>query len=720
MSELAEVPFDEPPAKGLPPIAPDIIVSMVAGATDTHTVDAGFKELIEGITVGRWRPQVEAVRAAYAKGGKDAADGPKRKLPAVMWSGTFTRRAADALKQHSGLICVDLDHLGNRLLSVREAIESDPHTLAAFVSPTGTGLKVIFKCDPADPHIQSYLAAEYYMLERHGLEIDPACKDVSRLCFVSYDPETFIAETCRLLAPRPEKKEFAAPQESKPAAHLTAGLEPWDDFDRCCDFPSLLRSHGWTECGKFGWTRPGKSSGLSATWNKVPGRFYVFTSSTDFQANHVYRPWHVYAILNHAGNWSTAVASLRKEGFGEQIKPRSSQPANNPSVNGSGVYDPGYEEPSRESASSSPPEDPNSKVKPFTLWAPSQFLAYVPDPSACLLGTGYLELGQWTSLIGIGGLGKTRLALWMVICQVLNRQWCGLPTGGVPQKSVILSTENGLRRWKEDLSRIKTSLSDAELALVEANVRILAMVDEEDGDLCLGNLENIARLKLTLQLSTPGIVVLDPFADMMDGDENKTSDLVATITTLRSITRSSCPKAAILIIHHGRTGSANVAQAGDNFNAGNFGRGAKALYSKVRCELQLAPEDRDNPNRLVLACGKANDTVKFSPRCLVFDEQDFTYAIDPTFDIDAWRDDVAGKRKKTTLSIADVVSAVAEKCPFSGDEIDTKTVFAFFEGSGVPERTLQHYIKLAIDDGYLRRGKKRWSIKLGAKPLPKS
>jgi hypothetical protein len=337
-----------------------------------------------------------------------------------------------------------------------------------------------------------------------------------------------------------------------------------------------------------------------------------------------------------------------------------------------------------------------------------------------LLGSGFLELGQWTSLIGIGGLGKTRLALWLVISQMLGRPWCGIPTAGKPQKSVILSTENGLRRWKEDLTKIVSTLSAEEAAVIEANVRILAMTDDEDGDLCLGDTGNVARLKATLTATEPGIVVFDPFADMMDGDENKTSDLVATITTLRGVTRSCCPKAAILIIHHGRTGSSNVAQAGDNFNAGNFGRGAKALYSKVRCELQLAPEDRDNPNRLVLACGKANDTAKFAPRCLIFNEQDFSYSVDPYFDIDAWRDDVAGKRKRSAITMSEIVEFVREKCPLPGDETDRKTVIAEFERSGASERTVQRYIQNAVESGYLRCGKTRYIIKLGAKPLPRN
>ena len=76
--------------------------------------------------------------------------------------------------------------------------------------------------------------------------------------------------------------------------------------------------------------------------------------------------------------------------------------------------------------------------RPYSLWSPSQFFAYKVDPSASFLGDGLIERGEWTSLVGIGGLGKTRLALWFCICQITGREWCGIKTTGEPQKSTLL------------------------------------------------------------------------------------------------------------------------------------------------------------------------------------------------------------------------------------------------------------------------------------------
>lgn len=319
----------------------DFTVSMVGFATDTATTPISFSAIMEGIANGRWQQQVGAVRTAYATGGKGLADAPKKKLPAVMWSGNFTRRAADALLAHSGHICVDLDKLGDRVEGIRDTICADPHTVAAFVSPTGTGIKVVFRCDPTKEHVASFRAAERYVAEHFGLEIDPACKDVSRLCFVSHDPDAFVAGSALELPYPPERKEFVAPAESMPGHRLLAGTTPGDDFDARCDFPAYLASKGWVKSGNYGWTRPGKPSGTSATWNKVPGRFHVFSSEcAPLEANATYKPWHVFAFLECGGDFKRAAKELAAKGYGEHRRLTPSPRPTPSGANGAHEIDP--------------------------------------------------------------------------------------------------------------------------------------------------------------------------------------------------------------------------------------------------------------------------------------------------------------------------------------------------------------------------------------------
>lgn len=356
-------------------------------------------------------------------------------------------------------------------------------------------------------------------------------------------------------------------------------------------------------------------------------------------------------------------------------------------------------------------------VKPFTVWTPSQFLEWKPPADACLLGDSLIERGEFTSFLGIGGIGKSRLTLWLAICQIVGREWCGLPVHGQPVKWLFLAPENGIRRWQADLHGMLGTLTDEERTKVETYLRGYAMTLDEDGDLCLGDPNACARLATTLSTQVPGAIVFDPFADMIDGDENKTQDMVTTLRQLRAIVRQSAPNAACIIVHHSRTGASNVMQAGDNFNAGNFARGAKALYSRVRCEIQLAPADKDDPNRLLLACGKASNGPKFATRGIILDPETMSYSVDPDFDLEAWRNNVTGARTATVVSIADVVAAVRVVYKPGEDVTTAAVVEPLKEQTGACARTIRRRLNEAASAGYLKHGTTKGTWRLGSKPL---
>ncbi|MBC8008592.1 MAG: AAA family ATPase [Burkholderiales bacterium] len=354
------------------------------------------------------------------------------------------------------------------------------------------------------------------------------------------------------------------------------------------------------------------------------------------------------------------------------------------------------------------------------LWSPSQFINYITPAGWALLGDGYLERGELTSLVGVGGLGKTRLALRLALALILGTEWCGLPTHGAPVRVVMLSTENGLRRWKTDLGKMLAPLTLAERELVNDHLRILALLPGEETDLNLGDSSAVARLVSTLREHKPGLVILDPLADLIDGDENKTADLVGTLRTLAHVQTKGAPDAAFLLVHHARTGANNVAQAGDQFSAGNFGRGSKALYSRVRCEIQLAPGDREDATRLVLACGKSNNAAPFKTRGLVFNEDVFDYELDEGFDLDAWRSDVNGKRTGSkSVTVADVVEIVRELAPMPGSEVTAGDVQRTVKDRlGASEKTIRARLGESCKSGYLRTVRKGF-YRLGSKPLPR-
>jgi len=111
------------------------------------------------------------------------------------------------------------------------------------------------------------------------------------------------------------------------AAQSRTGITPFDDYDSREDpIPEMIRS-GWSAVCKRGdvtyLRRPGKKDGISASWNRIPNRLYVFTTSTDFANESLYKPSAIYAVLNHRGDYSAAAKDLLAKGYGVRDKSKS-------------------------------------------------------------------------------------------------------------------------------------------------------------------------------------------------------------------------------------------------------------------------------------------------------------------------------------------------------------------------------------------------------------
>ena len=92
--------------------------------------------------------------------------------------------------------------------------------------------------------------------------------------------------------------------------------------------PGQRSSHGWTNVytrdGTTYWRRPGKDIGISATTNfGGADLLYVFSSSTEFEAEKSYTRFGAYAVLNHGGDFHAAARALAQQGYGQKAAPKS-------------------------------------------------------------------------------------------------------------------------------------------------------------------------------------------------------------------------------------------------------------------------------------------------------------------------------------------------------------------------------------------------------------
>ncbi len=173
-------------------------ISLFSNTWNTEPVrSVTLAQTIKTIRSDKYKDQVELIRKLKQDGDQNYKE-EKKKLPAVTFSGTFEKRLAGSIISYSGLLCIDIDNVGEGdLQSLRGKLITDKYVLSCFTSPSGDGLKLLLYCPEcvAENHQSFYFTAEKYFRETYNIEIDRACKDVSRLCYVSWDPDAFLAET---------------------------------------------------------------------------------------------------------------------------------------------------------------------------------------------------------------------------------------------------------------------------------------------------------------------------------------------------------------------------------------------------------------------------------------------------------------------------------------------------------------------------------------------
>jgi hypothetical protein len=236
------------------------------GAVRHRDEDArvGIAEVLGAIRNGgvRVKPLIEKIRQTIRreldkhgdhKKAKQAAGELKKQLSGVIWSGTFSQRANDKLMKHSGLLCADLDSLGAQLVEVREKLKQSPHLFALFLSPTGDGLKAVFRV-PVDAakHAGKCSRGREACSRADRYSDDQACKDPARLCFMSYDPEIYVNDNAIEIEalPEPEKPkatvtpngEINLSERQRIAVELLGPIE-WLSDARDCDMSRYRKAH---------------------------------------------------------------------------------------------------------------------------------------------------------------------------------------------------------------------------------------------------------------------------------------------------------------------------------------------------------------------------------------------------------------------------------------------------------------------------------------------
>lgn len=103
----------------------------------------------------------------------------------------------------------------------------------------------------------------------------------------------------------------------------TKGLSSFEDYNNRGDVVGLLENNGWKIVKQQGqktvFLRPGQTTSQSSgNYDHTKKWFSVFTTSTEFDPEHAYLPYAVYAVLECNKNFSEASKKLYESGYGDR------------------------------------------------------------------------------------------------------------------------------------------------------------------------------------------------------------------------------------------------------------------------------------------------------------------------------------------------------------------------------------------------------------------
>lgn len=135
---------------------------------------------------------MDLVKSIRSEKDKSERNELKKLLPAVCFSGEFTKRADKSIVNHSGFICLDFDNYEKvkEMQDDKSRLSKDKYVYSVFVSPSGKGLKAIVKI-PADidNHVNYFISLEEYFDSPY---FDKTSKNIGRVCYESWDKNIYI------------------------------------------------------------------------------------------------------------------------------------------------------------------------------------------------------------------------------------------------------------------------------------------------------------------------------------------------------------------------------------------------------------------------------------------------------------------------------------------------------------------------------------------------
>lgn len=181
--------------------------TMIINEIKNHCQLVGTNRLLtalQGIRNGAYAPQIKELRKAVEEGETQKASKIKKGLRAITVSARYEkRRTPENLAEYHPVMVFDIDGLTPGMaVEVRNKAATMERTMAAFLSPSGRGVKIL-AMTPGNPsrlsgvkliklHKFYFTTLGRYYQKELKVKADPSGKDIGRLMYLSYDPDLYL------------------------------------------------------------------------------------------------------------------------------------------------------------------------------------------------------------------------------------------------------------------------------------------------------------------------------------------------------------------------------------------------------------------------------------------------------------------------------------------------------------------------------------------------
>ena len=363
----------------------------------------------------------------------------------------FTTDSLGLVCGYNGLEVLDIDakhFTGNEFEEYIELLEANgPGLLAKMViqqTPSG-GFHFLYRCEVIEGNQKlAKNEAKEVTYETRGIGGQVAAwptpgykleTKASAIQWITPEERDILLDCARELDKTPKVEiRYEAPKQ---ALANNEELTPWADYNSKVDCLTILQSRGWTvvrEDSKYVYVkRPGTTDARdSGKIFKDSGKLWVWSTSTELEAEVLYNPFALYTALEHSNDFKAAGRALKAEGYGYQEPKKLNEVEQ-------------YEEALSEPKESAEPTEDDLLTK--YLLDPTEQISNPPSVLELRLGLETYTLGTAGNISLIQGKAKSRKSYFVsALAAAAIRQGFNeniLKAGIVKGKVIFFDTEQG-------------------------------------------------------------------------------------------------------------------------------------------------------------------------------------------------------------------------------------------------------------------------------------